>query len=141
MSDGQAGLKQPSASSLTDVTPATHSLGCATVSQLRLPIYTSHPCLLLTSLQRITDSSSLTVYHCADPRTIHNAEVLFEKKYQEMSLDANFLRLVEVRQNDDQTSSLWTRGKLEPGLLIGVFDKVIFLGLNDAIFRIYFQTM
>ncbi|KAM3719509.1 Guanylate kinase [Dirofilaria immitis] len=48
------------------------------------------------------------------------------KKYREMSLDANFLRLVEVRQNDDHTSSLWTRGKLEPGLLIGVLDKVMF---------------
>lgn len=43
-----------------------------------------------------------------------------------MSLDANFLRQVEVRQNDDQTSSLWTNGKLESGLLIGVLDKVAF---------------
>ncbi|CAG9536243.1 unnamed protein product [Cercopithifilaria johnstoni] len=46
-----------------------------------------------------------------------------------MSLDANFLRLVEIRQNDDHTSSLWTREKLEPGLLIGVLDKG---GENDA---------
>lgn len=43
-----------------------------------------------------------------------------------MSMDANFLRLVEVRQNDDNTSSLWTKGKLESGVLIGVLDKVTF---------------
>ncbi|OZC11937.1 hypothetical protein X798_01118 [Onchocerca flexuosa] len=46
-----------------------------------------------------------------------------------MSLDANFLRLVEVRQNDDHTSSLWTRARLKSGLLIGVLDKE---GENDA---------
>uniref|UniRef100_F1L130 MDS1 and EVI1 complex locus protein EVI1 n=1 Tax=Ascaris suum TaxID=6253 RepID=F1L130_ASCSU len=40
-----------------------------------------------------------------------------------MSMDADFLRCVEVRQNDDQTSSLWTKSKLESGRLIGVLDK------------------
>ncbi|MCP9261621.1 Anoctamin [Dirofilaria immitis] len=50
-----------------------------------------------------------------------------------------FLRLVEVRQNDDHTSSLWTRGKLEPGLLIGVLDKQLFATLTVFGFRSAFR--
>ncbi|VDK50305.1 unnamed protein product [Anisakis simplex] len=44
-------------------------------------------------------------------------------------MDSDFLRCVEVRQNDDQSSSLWTKSKVESGRLIGVLDKK---AINDA---------
>ncbi|KAK0395984.1 hypothetical protein QR680_001518 [Steinernema hermaphroditum] len=40
-----------------------------------------------------------------------------------MSINADFLRAVEVRTNDDNASSLWTKEPLESGQVIGVIDK------------------
>ncbi|TMS35779.1 hypothetical protein L596_003102 [Steinernema carpocapsae] len=41
----------------------------------------------------------------------------------QMSINADFLRAVEVRTNDDNASSLWTKEPLESGQVIGVIDK------------------
>uniref|UniRef100_A0AC35U954 Zinc finger protein n=1 Tax=Rhabditophanes sp. KR3021 TaxID=114890 RepID=A0AC35U954_9BILA len=40
-----------------------------------------------------------------------------------MSINGEFLRAVEVRSNDQNLSSLWTKSKLESGHFIGVVDK------------------
>ena len=47
-----------------------------------------------------------------------------------MSMDADFLRSVEVRPNEDKTNSLWTTVKLEQGRLIGVIEKVCHIFSN-----------
>lgn len=51
----------------------------------------------------------------------------------EMSMDKNFLRNIEIRENEDETNSLWTKNKIESGQLIAIIDKV-FTFINFIVF-------